>query len=283
MPKSVLVTGFTGQVGSALLAQKDIYPFKFNPIGRNEWDMAIDPGKALYLIEKHRPDVVINPAAFTDVDGAEKKQAIAHTVNATAVGELAKACKKYQIPLLHLSTDYVFDGAKKTPYVESDPTWPINVYGKSKLEGERLVRNILQEHIILRTSWIFSDNGKNFVTTMRHLAKEGKELNVVDDQRGGPTYANCVANVLLRITDRFMNGDAIPWGTYHYAGTPSVSWYEFAKAIFEADNVEFRPKINRCFSADYKTKAKRPRNSILMTSKCLNTFKLEACYWKTFL
>ena len=283
MSACILVTGVNGQVGGAIMALKDDYPFELIPISRADWDMAKEPEKAAELIEQHQPAIVINPAAYTNVDGAEDDQETAFTVNATAVGELAEACKKADIPLLHVSTDYVFDGTKETPYTEDDPINPINVYGKSKAEGERLVREVLNAHIILRTSWVFSAAGKNFVTTMRRLGKERDELKIVDDQRGGPTSADCIANVLMDIASQYLQGKAISWGTYHYSGSPVVSWYEFAEAIFEAEAEDQRPKLTPCNSTEYLAIAARPMNSYLSTKKIIKAFCLVACNWKKFL
>ena len=231
MSARILITGVNGQVGGAIMTHKDDYPFELIPISRADWDMAKEPEKTAELIVQHQPAIVINPAAYTNVDGAEDDQETAFSVNATAVGELAKACQQADIPLLHVSTDYVFDGTKETPYTEDDSINPINVYGKSKAEGERLVREVLNAHIILRTSWVFSKTGKNFVTTMRRLGKERDELKIVDDKRGGPTSAECIAKVLMRIASHYLQGKAISWGTYHYAGSPVVSWYEFAETV----------------------------------------------------
>ena len=281
MASRILVTGVNGQVGGAIMALKDNYPFELIPISRAEWDMAREPEKAAELIEQHQPAIVINPAAYTNVDGAEEDQATAFTVNAITVGELAKACKQANIPLLHVSTDYVFDGTKETPYTEDDPINPINVYGKSKAEGERLAREVLNAHIILRTSWVFSAAGKNFVTTMRRLGKERDELKIVDDQRGGPTSADCIAKVLMCISSHYLQGKAISWGTYHYAGSPIVSWYEFAEAIFEAEDEDRRPKLIPCASAEYLTKAVRPKNSALSTLQIKGELGVLECDWAT--
>jgi len=261
------------------MALKDDYPFELIPISRADWDMAKEPEKAAELIEQHQPAIVINPAAYTNVDDAEDDQETAFTVNASAVAELAKACKKANIPMLHVSTDYVFDGTKETPYTEDDPINPINVYGKSKAEGERRVREILNAHIILRTSWVFSVAGKNFVTTMRRLGKERDELKVVDDQCGGPTTADCIANVLMDIASQYLQGKAISWGTYHYAGSPIVSWYEFAGAIFEAEAEDQRPKLIPCASTEYRTKAIRPKNSALSSARIQREMGVLECDW----
>ena len=279
MTVRILVTGVNGQVGGAIMALKDDYPFELIPISRADWDMAKEPEKATELIEQHQPDIVINPAAYTNVDGAEEDQETAFVVNASAVAELAKACKKADIPLLHVSTDYVFDGTKETPYTEDDPINPINVYGKSKAEGERLVREVLNAHIILRTSWVFSASGKNFVTTMRRLGKERDELKIVDDQRGGPTSADCIASLLMSIASQYVQDKAIPWGTYHYAGSPVVSWYEFAEAIFEVGDKAHRPKLIPCTSTEYTTKAQRPKNSALSTARIERYIGVLGCDW----
>ena len=283
MSACILVTGINGQVGGAIMALKDDFPFELIPISRAEWNMAKEPEKAAKLIEQHQPAIVINPAAYTNVDGAEEDQETAFSVNATAVCELAKACQQADIPLLQVSTDYVFDGKKETPYTEDDLINPINVYGKSKAEGERLVREILNAHIILRTSWVFSKTGKNFVTTMRRLGKERDELKIVDDQRGGPTSADCIANVLMGIANQYLQGKAISWGTYHYAGSPVVSWYEFAEAIFEAEDKAHRPKLIPCISAEYPTKAARPRNSCLSSTKINYYLKVGKCTWSEYI
>jgi len=261
------------------MALKDDNPFGLIPISRAEWDMAKEPEKAAELIEQYQPAIVINPAAYTNVDGAEDDQETAFTINATAVCELAKACQQANIPLLHVSTDYVFDGTKEMPYTEDDPINPINVYGKSKAEGERRVREVLNAHIILRTSWVFSAAGKNFVSTMRRLGKERDELKIVDDQRGGPTSADCIASLLMSIASQYVQDKAIPWGTYHYAGSPVVSWYEFAEAIFEEEAQDHRPKLIPCTSTEYPTKAQRPKNSALSTARIQREMGVLECDW----
>jgi len=280
MSKRILLTGTTGQVGGAIMACKDSCPYDFIPVTRVHWDMSIEPEKASDLIEQYQPNIVINPAAYTNVEGAEQDQHTAFTVNATAVGELAKACKKANIPMLHVSTDYVFDGKKETPYTEDDSINPINVYGKSKAEGERLLREALNSHIILRTSWVFSAAGKNFVTTMRRLGKERDELKVVNDQRGGPTSANCIANVLMSIAIQYLKGEDIPWGTYHFAGLPVVSWYGFAEAILKAEDEVYKSKLTPCGSTEYPTKAVRPKNSALSIARIQREMGVLECDWK---
>mgnify|MGYP001334165669 CR=1 FL=1 len=280
MTKRVLVTGVNGQVGSAIMALKHDYSFDFIYIERADWDMAKNPKSAYELIRKNKPDLVINPAAYTNVDQAEEEQETAYIVNATAVGELAKACKESNIPLLHLSTDYVFDGTKKTPYTEKDRINPINFYGKSKADGEKLIYNILQQYIILRTSWIFSNTGNNFVNTMRRLGRERDELKVVNDQQGGPTPASCIAKVLLEISLKYLTRKIVPWGLYHYSGEPAVTWYDFADRIFQSSIESERPKLIPCTSADFFTKASRPHNSVMSSTLIKKVMGVGKCNWK---
>lgn len=281
MSQRVLVSGVNGQVGSAIMLLQQRCPFELIPISRAEWDMAEKPAKIVDLIKKYEPAAFINPAAFTNVDGAERDYKTAYAVNVKAVGELAKACKKASIPLLHVSTDYVFDGTKNSPYVEEDFVNPINVYGKSKAEGEKLIMEILDKFIILRTSWVFSNKGKNFVTTMRKLSQEHNELKVIDDQRGRPTSATSIANVLLEFTTKILKDKFISWGIYHYAGYPSVSWFEFAKAIFEVEKENPKPKLIPCASSEFLTKAIRPKNSILSTERIKNLMRVVDCDWRS--
>lgn len=280
MASRIFVTGVNGQVGGAIMALKNDYAFELIPISRADWDMAKEPDKAVELIGRHKPDIVVNPAAYTNVDHAEIDQETAFAVNASAVAELAKACRQADIPMLHVSTDYVFDGTKETPYTEDDLINPINVYGRSKAEGERRLREELKKHIILRTSWVFSATGENFVTKIQRLGKERKELKVVNDQRGGPTSADRIAEVLMRIAGRYLRGDITPWGIYHYAGFPIVTWYKFAEAIFEAEDEANSPKLNSCKSTEFPIQAKRPKNSALSTARITREMGIMGCDWK---
>jgi len=276
----VLVTGANGQVGNAIINNKHEYPFELIPINRTVWNMAKEPEKIKALIKKYQPDIIINPAAYTNVDKAEEDKETAYAVNTTAVGLLAKACHQSDIPLLHVSTDYVFDGTKETPYTEDDPINPINVYGKSKAEGEKLIREVLEKHVILRTSWIFSMTHKNFVTKILELGKKLDNLKVINDQRGCPTAADCIAKVLMDITSKCIKSDAFPWGTYHYSGLPAVSWYEFAEAIFDAKKENHPPMLISCGSTEYQTKAKRPKYSVMSTLRIKRMLGVLDCNWK---
>ena len=275
----ILVTGINGQVGSALVRQANEQGHEVVALSREQWDMALFPGQGEELVLEAKPDLVINPAAYTNVDGAEDDEATALKVNADAPRALAKGCKQLDIPLFHVSTDYVFDGTKEKPYVETDQTNPINAYGRTKLAGELAVQEETQKHIILRTSWVFSKDGKNFVNTILRLAKERDELKVVNDQCGGPTSAECIAEVLLQLT----TGHKDQWGIYHYSGQPFVSWFEFAKKILEQGIkngvLTKAPEIKPCGSDEFSPKAKRPHNSRLSQKKLESFIGHSICDW----
>ncbi len=185
------------------------------------------------FVQTQKPDIVINAAAYTAVDQAESEPELAYAINHDGAANLAQACADNNIPLMHLSTDYVFDGEKVGAYTETDTPNPQGIYGKSKLEGDRAVESILEQYIILRTSWVFGAKGNNFVKTMLRLGKERDILKVVADQHGGPTWAGDIAITLLQLVKRWDDGDTNPWGTYHYSGQPVTTWQGFAEAIFE--------------------------------------------------
>ena len=276
----ILITGINGQVGSALVRQANEQGHEVVAIAREQWDMAQAPEWGKELVLEVKPDLVINPAAYTNVDGAEDDEATALKVNADAPRALAKGCKKLDIPIFHVSTDYVFDGTKEEPYVETDQTNPINAYGRTKLVGELAVQEETEKHIILRTSWVFSKDGKNFVNTILRLAKERDELKVVNDQFGGPTSAECIPEVLLQLATKHKEH----WGIYHYSGQPFVSWYEFAKKIVEQgikDRVLTKaPIIKPCGSDEFTVKAERPKNSRLAQEKLVKVHSQSSCNWK---
>ena len=275
----ILITGINGQVGSALVRQAQDKGHEVVAISREQWDMALSPEQGEDLVLEAKPDLVINPAAYTNVDGAEDDEATALKVNADAPRALSKGCKQLDIPIFHVSTDYVFDGTKEEPYVETDQTNPINAYGRTKLAGELAVQEETEKYIILRTSWVFSKDGKNFVNTILRLAKERDELKVVNDQFGGPTSAECIAGILLSLATE----NKERWGIYHYAGQPFVSWYEFAKKIVEqgVDDglLSKAPVIKPCGSDEFPVKAKRPKNSRLAQEKILKMYGQSSCDW----
>jgi len=278
----ILITGINGQVGSALVRRAKAQGYEVVAISREQWNMALSPEQGEELVLEAKPDLVINAAAYTNVDGAEDDEATALKVNADAPRALSKGCKQLNIPILHVSTDYVFDGTKEEPYVETDQTNPINAYGRTKLAGEIAIQEEADKYIILRTSWVFSKEGNNFVNTILRLAKERDELKVVNDQFGGPTSAECIAEVLLRLaTERKER-----WGIYHYSGQPFVSWYDFAKKIVEQgvdDGVlSEAPVIKPCGSDEFPAKADRPKNSRLSNNKLAEFFSLTSCDWAQF-
>jgi dTDP-4-dehydrorhamnose reductase len=221
-------------------------------------------------VELHVPHVIINCAAYTAVDKAETESEVAFLINKTGPENLAKICEENKIFLIHMSTDYIFDGTKKTPYVETDEANPQSVYGLSKWQGEEAVRLYCQNHLILRVSWVFGEYGHNFVKTMLRLSKEKSELKVVSDQIGSPTYAGDIADVLLHVAKNPQTG------TYHYCGKPKTNWYEFAKVILEDSPV----KITPIKTTDYPTPAKRPQNSVLNCDLFMKTFKMELSEWQ---
>ena len=223
-------------------------------------------------------EVVINAAAYTAVDRAEAEPELAHAVNAAAPGAMARAAAARGLPFLHVSTDYVFDGAPGRPWREHDPTGPLGVYGASKLAGERAVAEAGGPHLILRTAWVFSAHGSNFVKTMLRLGAERDTLSVVDDQRGGPTPAGAIADALLAIAAAFGRGEGVG-GVFHFAGAPAVSWAEFARAIFAAKGGK-APEVRPIPSSAYPTPARRPLNSVLDCSAIAAAYGLAQPDWR---
>jgi dTDP-4-dehydrorhamnose reductase len=225
-------------------------------------------------------ELVVNCAAYTAVDRAESEPELALAVNRDGPANLAAACGKAHIPLVHISTDYVFDGSKQGPYRETDPVLPLGVYGRSKAEGDTEVRSRLREHIILRTSWVYGVHGNNFVKTMLRLGQERRVLRVVNDQQGCPTNAADLAEVILAIAGRC---DRNPWGTYHYSGKGVTTWHGLAEAIFaEAQKYTslLVERVEPIPSAQYPTPAKRPANSVLDCSLFTSTFGIEPRPWR---
>ena len=266
----LLVTGRAGQVATSLVERAQGLPaVELLAAGRPDLDLAM-PGSAKALIDAVRPDVVINTAAFTAVDAAEDCPDEAHRINADAAGEIAAACASTGARLIHLSTDYVFDGMLDRPYREDDPVAPIGIYGKSKLAGEVAVRRALPGATILRTAWIYSPFGHNFIRTMVRLAGERDEVSVVNDQHGNPTSALDLADVILALAARWSSGDAVGEGeTYHLAGPDVISWAGLAAKVMDQLHALGQPAatVRPIASADWPTRAPRPRNSTLDTSK----------------
>lgn len=281
-PDSILVTGAEGQVGQALRQLGNGRAMHF--CDRAALDIT-DAAAVMALMDQLRPAVVINAAAYTAVDKAESESEQAMAVNAAAPGHIAAACAKHGAALLHLSTDYVFDGSGTRPWREADPVAPLSVYGASKAAGEAAVRDALHRHIILRTAWVVSPYRSNFVKTMLRLAAERDELRVVDDQIGGPTIAADIAAALLALADRVVAADDLPveaYGTFHYAGQPHVSWFGFAQAILVASAAYGgrQPRLLPITTAEYPTPARRPANSRLDGTRLLQQHGIAAPDWR---
>lgn len=287
----ILVIGADGQVGSELrsalscLTEEGRLQPQITFSGRSDLDVGKLKTVSTYL-DRVSPDIIVNASAYTAVDQAEAQRDLAFLINEAAVRELALFCQKRMSYLIHISTDYVFDGQSDRPYVESDAVRPSGVYGSSKLAGERVVREVLDEHIILRTSWVFGVKGGNFVKTMLRLAAEKDELHVVADQYGAPTSARALAETVLAIIGRLTSEPHLDqfWGTYHYSGSPFVSWAEFAREIFEQATylqlIEDSPKVCDIGTVDFPTPAARPANSRLDCSKLHSVFGIEPDNWK---
>ncbi|MEM7487996.1 MAG: dTDP-4-dehydrorhamnose reductase [Pseudomonadota bacterium] len=267
---TILVFGRTGQVATELARQADV-----TSLGRAEADLS-DPGACARAIADSDGTAIINAAAYTAVDRAEEEEALATKVNGDAPAAMARAAADKGIPFLHVSTDYVFDGTGDRPWRPDDPTAPLGVYGRSKLVGEDGVRAAGGPHVILRTSWVFSAHGGNFVKTMLRLSETRDALSVVDDQTGGPTPAADIAATLLRMAEALRDGQA--GGTYHYGGAPAVTWAGFAREIFaragRAVDVTGIP------SADYPTPATRPQNSRLDGTSLSRDFGIDPPDWR---
>ena len=278
---TVLVTGGGGQVATAL-AELSSDDFPVRAVERCDWDIADADAAAAWIGPETR--VVVNAAAYTAVDRAEDDEATAFRVNDHAVGVLAEACRRRNVPLIHLSTDYVFDGTKASPYTETDPPNPIGVYGRSKAAGERRLMAIAPPYLVLRVAWVFGWVGRSFVETMLRLASRD-ELTVVDDQVGCPMPAGAIAKTIqaLVVGDRLAALDRRS-GIYHLASTPAVSWYEFAQTIFARalhwGLIESSPTVKPIPSSAYPSKAARPANSRLAMDKIEATFDVAPINWR---
>ena len=278
----ILVTGANGQIGceiTQLALQQNHVLFA---CAKDQLDIT-NRSSTEHTLAAYAPDVVINTAAYTSVDRAEEEQTLAYAVNCKGIKNLALACQKHHIPLLHLSTDYIFSGDQHIPYLEEDTPAPLNIYGKSKWEGEKILREIHDQYIILRTSWIFSPFAHNFVKTMLTLARQRKNLAVVHDQIGCPTSAVSVARVLLTLAQRIHEGKQ-QWGTYHYCSSHPVSWFTFAEEIIRIGRTFFPlivETLSPLSSKEYPTKATRPLYSVLNTQKLKKIYNIEPCQWET--
>jgi len=278
----ILVAGGQGQVGSALAQIGKEQGLDLVALGRSDLDIT-EPASIAAAFEKHQPEILINAAAYTAVDKAESEADLAYVINETATALLAAACSAANIPMLHISTDYVFDGSKEGLYTEDDPVNPLAVYAKSKEAGERALRERVVRHIILRTSWVFGVSGNNFVKTMVRLAKDRDRLTVVADQFGGPSSARGIASALLEIAAKYEQKGEVAWGTYHYCQKPYVSWHQFAQAVIgratEIKLVDHPVEVSPIPSAEFPTPVTRPANSRLCTDKYEAAFTLSITEW----
>jgi len=286
MRKKILVTGANGQLGLELKQLAPSYPaFDFIFVTREEL-----PLESLDVIDSfitgHKPQYLINCAAYTAVDKAETEKELAYKINAEAPGIIAAACKKNNAQLIHISTDYVFNGMGNKPYKEDDITDPVNLYGDSKLQGEKKIMQFTPESIIIRTSWVYSEFGKNFVKTMLRLMANKEQISVVSDQSGTPTYAADLAEAIVEIISTLENPThhlslTTSGGIYHYSNEGHITWYDFAVAIKELSGSSC--KVNPISTSEYPTPAKRPSYSVLDKTKIQQAFGIRTKDWKTSL
>lgn len=275
----VTIFGSAGQLGRELARAS--WPSRFTVRLHDRADVDIcDPLAVAGALRGS--ELVINAAAYTAVDKAETDEAAAFRVNRDGPENLARLCRERGIALFHISTDYVFDGQKSEPYTEDDPTAPLGVYGQSKLAGERRVRELCELHVIVRTSWVVSAFGHNFVRTMLRLSRERDSLRVVSDQFGRPTPARDLSNVLLSLATRHAEGAPIPWGTYHFAGAGRASWHELASHVVElqAAVTGRRPAVAAISTSEYPTPARRPASSVLDTRKLEHALGMVPSPWQ---
>jgi dTDP-4-dehydrorhamnose reductase len=271
----ILITGKNGQVGTEL---SRLYQSRADVVltGRDECDLSNEQS-IRDAVERVKPTVIINSGAYTAVDQAEKEPGLCFAINAHAPRVLAQEAARLGALLIHYSTDYVFNGEKAQPYLESDPINPVNVYGESKAAGEAAIAEAATRYLVLRTSWVYGSHGKNFLRTMLRLGAERPELRVVDDQLGAPTSAAAIAFATARLVEQSQSG--VP-GIYHMTAAGSTSWCGFARAIFDAGVLTTQPRVQSISSADYPTPARRPANSVLSNDKFAHAFGFRLPTWQ---
>ena len=283
----ILLIGGSGQVGSEIVALTNSSSIECISPSSSELNI-IDSYSINKIIESNLPiDFIVNASAYTAVDKAEDETELAFKINRDGPRYLAEACAQHNIPLLHISTDYVFDGSATTPYTEEMTIHPLGVYGASKAEGEQAIRNCMVEYIILRTAWVYGANGNNFVKTMLRLGKDRPQLKVVSDQIGCPTAAADIAAAIINVVGQMIEKPSNRWGTYHYCSADSTNWAEFAKAIFtdvvstESDYPSIQ--VVPISTAEYPTKSARPAYSVLDCSKIEQVFSISPPLWHSSL
>ena len=282
----LVVTGREGQIVRSLLERSVGTDVQVVPVGRPELDLVGAPQAIIAAVVQSQPDLVVSAAAYTHVDKAESERDLAFAVNEAGPRCLAKAAKDLHVPLVHISTDYVFDGSKPAPYVEDDPTGPNGVYGASKLAGEHAVLAENPNSTVLRTAWVYSPFGANFPKTMLRLARDREQVSVVDDQRGNPTSALDIADAILRVAANLRgNDDPALRGVFHMTGDGEASWAEFAEAVFAVSREYGGPSalVRRIATADYPTPAKRPANSRLDSTKLARAHGVTLPPWQSSL
>lgn len=275
---TILVVGRTGQVAQALARQG--VGRKLVCLGRPDLDIA-DQASLASAFENYRPELVINASAYTAVDKAESEEDTAYAVNEAGPKRLADLCSANDVPLIHYSTDYVFDGTKDAPYDEGDPTVPLGVYGRSKRAGENAIESAAGRHVILRTAWVYSPFGNNFVKTMLRLAENRDQLTIVADQIGCPTSAVDIADATFKIVDSFLKGEGVS-GTFHLAGTGETSWCGFASEIFRVSDSLGGASCEAVpiTTSEYPTPAARPANSRLNCAKVNDVYGITMPNWQ---
>ena len=278
-----LVFGQSGQVAQGIAQLAGQFPsLDIRQLGRDQADFT-QPDAVAAQVLQHRPAVVINAVAYTKVDLAETDEANAQLVNAASPGKIAEACRQVGAALIHISTDYVFAGDAQAPYPEDAPVAPTGAYGRTKAQGEQLVRDALPQHIILRTAWVFGETGQNFAKTMLRLNRD--LIRVVDDQRGNPTPSAAIAQTCLTMAARIADGTPGAWGTYHYSGQPAVTWFGFASAIFAeaAKHGKPAPKLEPITTDQYPTPARRPAWSVMDNGKIQREWGIAPPDWTAVL
>ncbi len=282
----ILVAGRNGQVALELARALRATGHRYLAFGREKLDIA-DTDAVDRAVQSLRPALVINAAAYTAVENAETDRNVARAINALGAERLAAAAHHVGAPIIHLSTDYVFDGNQSTPYVESDRPNPLSVYGSTKLEGEGLVANANPRHIILRTAWIFSSHGQNFVKTMLALGAEREKISVVADQRGAPTSAADLADAIVHLSDAVLGDKKGPKqsGTFHITSEGSTTWHGFACAIMDGARLRGArtARVEPIAAANFPMCARRPQNSVLNTTKISRTYGIELQSWRSAL